>query len=677
MIEDRVIEADAERDLVAGPEKPSINLIQATPPVLKRPTFTYRFPANFGKAKSDSDFYRAEYDFVEIGMAEDTDSFIYQANFKKLALAIKAGWTFVSKDQTALDYIRRRIAEIEIAQGQTFWSLFVEIISCLLRNHNCFLIKARNSDASSGRVRKVDGQPVQPVAGYFVAAPNTMQFKIGKDNNIKAYKHVMPDGRWKIFPAEDVIHFHVYRKTHNLAGTPAWVPVLEDIIALRRIEEHVENLIYQHIYPLYQYKVGSEKFPCERYQDGLTEVDVVQAKINSMPTDGMLVTPERHEIKGLGAESRALRAETYLEYFKKRVIGGSGLSELDFGFGDTANRSTADTMSKLAIDNVKFYQQNVANTINFEIVRELMLESTLNYDHSKDETRVELQFNEIDVDSQMKLQNHYMLQYQGNVVTESEARKHIGKEPLADSSREDLHLMRIDKQKADWAAAAEIDKAHAVAANRQQPANQHGKALGPTKKKSSVERDGAAQEVYSQLAQDIRRVNPQAVNLGFVNQLFLASADRAKALFHTAVNGSVIRGSNGYPLTVQLRQELNSVASRMNKEFDKDIDKLFKDASTQTSADLLTGKDRERLAIDTLEYRVRFIERTILHQAYVLAKVAAMKLNGIQRVKVVANPEGEDYSIWNNVVIDLAGVSPEDLPPFHPNCTCDLTPEAI
>lgn len=675
MIEDNIIEPNVERDLVSSPEKPSINLIKANPPAMKRPTFTYRQPSNTDRTRSENDFYSAEYDFVEIGMAEDTDAFVYQANFKKLALAIKAGWTFVSKNQDALNYIRRRIAEIEVAQGQTFWALLVEILSCLLRNHNCFLIKARDIETSSGKVRNVNGKSIMPVAGYFVAAPNTIQFKIGRDNNIKAYKHIMPDGRFKIFPAEDVVHFHIYRKTHNLAGTPAWIPVLEDIVALRRIEEHVENLVYQHIYPLYQYKVGTEKFPCERYQDGLTEVDVVQAKIREMPTDGMLVTPERHEIRGLGAESRALRAETYLEYFKKRVIGGTGLSELDFGYGDTANRSTADSMSKLAIDNVKFYQQNMANTINFEIIRELMLESALNYDHSDDEVRVELQFNEIDVESQIKLQNHYMLMYQGNTIGEAEMRKHIGKEPVGDDGREDMHLMRIDKPRADWQAEADISKANAVAKNRQQPSNQHGKATGPTKRKSSVEKDGAAKEVYSELANDIRHISPRAVDIGLVNQLFHASSERAKQLFHSVVQDATVKGASRFPLTAELRVELNAIASRVNRDFDRDIDRLFRQAAVETSVDLLSDKGRERLAIDALEYRVRFIEKTIIHKAYTLATVAAMKANGIQRARVTSDPDGEDYPIWNNVVIDLQGISPEDLPPFHPNCTCELVPE--
>lgn len=654
--------------------KPSINLMKSLPPAIKRPTFTYRLPTQSNTRKSGEAWYPAEYDFVDIGMAEDTDSFVYQANFKKLALAIKAGWVFVSRDKESLDYIKRRIAELEIAQGQSFWALMVEVLSNLLRYHNCFLVKARDISTSSGKVREVDGFKLKPIAGYFVASPETMLFQIGKNYNIKAYKHIMPDGREKIFAPEDVIHFHIYRKTHQLAGTPSWVPVLDDITALRRIEENIENLVHQHIHPLFQYKVGTETAPMKRFEDGLTECDIVRAKIQDMSNDGIIVTPERHEIKGLGSESRALRAETYLEYFKKRVISGSGLSELDFGYGDTSNRATADTMSKLAIDNVKFYQQCMADIINFYMVRELMLESTFAYDHSDDEQRVELQFNEIDLESQIKLQNHFMLMYQGNTFTESETRKHMGKEPLSDESREDTFLHRIDKPKAEWQAQADIDKAKAVAANRQQPTNQHGKKSGPGKRKSSVERDGVAAETYNQLAEDIRKLRGRNVNLGYINQLFLATAERAKFFFQSAIEDSVFSGARSYPLTLGLRLELEAISKRIRRDFESDVDRLFKDAAIGTQAQLI-DQDEDRLTIDILEYRIRFIERTLLHRAYILGKVAAMRNNGIQRATVKSNPNGEDYEIWHNVVIDLDGLSLENLPPYHPNCQCDLEPE--
>ena len=659
------------KDAVADDVRPSVLIARSPIPKLDRPTFSYQRPSPNNKKTDPAHFHEGEYNFVDIGLAEDTDSLLYQANFKRLALGIKAGWSFASRDQKNLDYIKRRISEIEMAQGQTFWSLIVEILSNLFRYHNCFLIKARDKSASSGKVRTTSSGDMIPVAGYFVASPETMRFKVGKNYNIIAYKHIMPDGRSKIFPAEDVVHFHVYRKTHHLTGTPSWIPVLDDVMALRRIEEHVENLVYQHIYPLYQYRIGTENKPMKRFEDGATEIDIVKKRIQDMPSDGMIFTPERHEILPLTSASRAVRAEGFLDHFKKRVVAGSGMSQLDFGDGDTSNRSTADSMSKLASDNVKFYQQNLSDTINFEIVRELMAEATFQYDHSDEATRVEMVFNEIDLEAQIKMQNHFMLLYQGNVHTESEMRKNMGKDPLTDEHRDDMHLQRIDKQKADWNAQANIDKVNAQAQNKQQPTNQHGTKSGPSGRKSSVE-DSRVSETYTQLAEDVKQLRGRSnINVGYVGSVFRTTAERLKRLISPELEDAAYRGIKGYPLTQKLRLKLQSIATVVKEEAFEDIDKLLRQASVQTISQLIT-KTEDSFAIDKLSYRIDFIEKTKIHKTYILAKAAAMKENGVSYVRVIASQDSDHYHTYDGLVIELKGSVPTDLPPFRPNCECDI-----
>lgn len=669
-----------EIDLEAAPvqekkiedAKPDV-FIMKTVKVLNRPTFTYNRPAQNNNKSDTSPFHEAEYNFVDIGLAEDTDSILYQANFKRLALGIKAGWAFASRDQKNLDYIKRRISEIEVAQNQTFWALVVEILSNLFRYHNCFLIKSRDKESSSGKTRQTSKGELLPVAGYFVASPETMRFKVGKNYNIAAYKHNMPDGRFKIFAPEDVIHFHIYRKTHHMTGTPSWIPVLDDIAALRRIEEHVENLVYQHIYPLFQYKIGTEDKPMKKFEDGLTEIDIVKRKIQDMPSDGMIFTPERHEITGLSSQVRTIRAEGFLQHFKSRVIAGTGMSQLDFGDGDTSNRSTADSMSKLATDNVKFYQMNLADTVNFELVRELMAEATFQYDHSDEEKKVELVFNEIDLESQIKMQNHYMLLYQGNVHSEGETRKHMGKDPFSEENREDLHLNRVDKLKAEWQAEADVNKVKAQAQNRQQPANQHGKKSGPSGRKSSVEKDNAMQP-YRQLAEDLQSLKGRAnINASYVGSIFVSTSERIKKNFESQILSSVFQGARNYPITPVLRIQMDVITRVTKEEAAQDIDRLMRQASVQTISELLSREEKDDLMIDKLEFRLRFIENTLTHKAYLLTKIAAMKSAGVKSARIVANPDSERHGNLNGLVIELNTLNPMDLPILSSvNCECDI-----
>jgi len=79
----------------------------------------------------------------------------------------------------------------------------------------------------------------------------------------------------------------------------------------------------------------------------------------------------------------------------------------------------------------------------------------------------------------------------------------------------------------------------------------------------------------------------------------------------------------------------------------------------------------------TLRYRAKFIERTVAHKAKIAGKFALFKTNNVLRVRVIAKPGGEDYDVWHNLVIDVNSVNLEELPPFHPNCRCDIVPEQV
>lgn len=652
-------------------------LIKTKPGSVKRPVMTYVEPS-LGSKNHEHGFYKGEYSIIDIGRAEDTDSYVFQAVLKKLALAMKEGWNLVGQNPETLKYVKRRFAQLEVAQDQTVRAFIIELAALLFRYHNAYILKARDIDKSGGKVRRVDGKPLKPVAGYFVASPDTIETKIGKRHNVTAYKHVMPNGRWKIFSPEDVIHIHVNRRPHFLTATPPWHPVVEDVSALRRIEEHVENLVYQHIYPLFQYKVGTETSPAKRFEDGDTEIDRVKASLKNMPSDGMIVTPERHELVALGAESRGVRAEPYLEYFKKRVIVGTGMSELDFGFGDTANRATADSMSKLAVANVKFIQQCLADAINFYIIRELLLESTFSFDVLSEENMVEMQFVEIDHEAQIKLQNHYMLLFQGNVISRTEARKLSGWEALTEDQEDDCHLCLVDMPKIEKEGEIQLENTKASAAARaaqskQQPSNQHGKNSGPSKAKSSVERDGVAAETFHQLKVDLRRIPEYQISIDYVRQLFFMAETQVKRQFRSVIEQAAFAGAQGFTLTADLLEEIRGVAMRVFRDFERDVERLFRDTRNRTAVELAAG-EKDVLTIERLEYRMRFIERTLTHKAKTLAQVAALRASDINLVQVKSVPGGEDYPIWNNQVIDLNSVTPEDLPPFHPNCRCELVP---
>lgn len=287
-------------------------------------------------------FNQSEYDLALINRIEDTDSYVHQAFVKKVGLMFKEGYDLVGADPKTIQYIKLRLAQIARASGIPTDELLRSIGRSLIKKSNAFLVKARKESASGGRTRTVPGgtKELEPVAGYFVAPAETMQYEADKNGRVTRWKQELPDGTFTYFKPEDVVHLYFNKKDGFVYGTPTIVPVIDDIRSLRKIEENVELLVYQHLFPLFHYKIGSDEFPATVDELGNDEIEVAKREIQTMPSEGGLVTSHRHEIELIGAENRSLRAEGYLEHFKKRVFSGLGISAVDMGEGECYSADT-------------------------------------------------------------------------------------------------------------------------------------------------------------------------------------------------------------------------------------------------------------------------------------------------------------------------------------------------
>jgi len=231
-----------------------------------------------------------------------------------------------------------------------------------------------------------------------------------------------------VYEPSEIIHFHVNKLEGFIVGTPRCSAAIEDIKALRRIETDVEVLLHQSIFPIVQYKIGTDAMPATILPDGRDEISMVTEVINNQPPEGFFVTPERHEIKMIGAEGRSLRAEGYLDYFKKRVLAALGLSTVDIGEGDTANRSTAATMSSSLINSVKSDQLVFEEQIYAHLIVPLLQESTEenSFDWLDPDNKVALRFKEIDVENQIKKENAAIQLWLNSAISHDELRDRIG-----------------------------------------------------------------------------------------------------------------------------------------------------------------------------------------------------------------------------------------------------------
>jgi hypothetical protein len=376
-------------------------------------------------------FVPSEYNLVEISLIEDGESYVRQAFQKKTSLMFKEGEVYTGLNEETIAYVKNRIRQIEYVTSIPWRSLLRQTGKELISKSNFFWIKVRKEQHSGG---SIGVQRSKPIAGYFPMGAENVYIKKDEYGKVIEYEQRLPNDKIRKFKPEDVIHFRCDVKPGFTFGTPKIVPVIPDIQALRRLEENVEILFYQTLFPVFQYKVGTENKPATTItlSDGTTidEVSYVRQQIQNMPTEGGIVTPERHEIKYIGANGQIPNYQPVLSYFKSRVLAGLGISSLDIGDSDTANRSTADSLSKALIDSVKDYQAVMEDIVNAQVITELLLEANFSFDPLIEDHFVALKFKEIDIEEQMKKNVNAQLLYNADMIDLNEGREVIGLQPI-------------------------------------------------------------------------------------------------------------------------------------------------------------------------------------------------------------------------------------------------------
>ena len=425
-----------------------------------------------------------EYNLYEITAAEDGDGIIKQIIKKKSALMFKEGWELSGKNPRTVDYIQKRFRIIEIIQRKTMDQFFGEVGDDLVRFNNAFILKVR------GDFNRQKG--IRPLIGFIRLAPETIRIKTDQYGNVSDYLQEMPDGRVQEFKAKDIIHFYHHRRAGFNFASPTLLPAIDDIRSLRQLEEYVELLTEQYLFPIFTLSIGTDTWPADVYEDGTTEVDVWANKINQMQINSGLVLSHRHKLEIHGFE-KILPIEEYLNYFKNRVYVSAGVSSVDLGEAGTANRSTADSVTKQLIDDVKDYQRSLKNQIEIEIINELLLEE-FDLRVLEPDNMVYFEFNEIDSDAMIKKENHNALMYSMYAITEDEMRKRNRMRYISEGDRSKMYNERVLYPRLEKEAEIALTKASSkqnnksqnIAKSKQQPSNQHGQALGPTKRKSSL-----------------------------------------------------------------------------------------------------------------------------------------------------------------------------------------------
>lgn len=439
---------------------------------------------------TSSDFEDPEYNLLDIDNAYSTDSYVRQCVDKIVEKIFKEGFGFYGKNPNAIEYVKIRLTYMAETTQQPLQSLLNDMAEDMVKYHNIVLVKSRKADESQMppgvTVNGIDG--TEPVAGYFCLHPGTMTVKRDSTGLIQNWKQEVDGSDTTVnFNPSEIVHIYYKRKKGNAFGEPFLLPVLDDIRALRFLEENVVNMVYKHTNPFFHITVGDDESP-----GSPQEVEEVKAEIENMDPAGGLVTNNRVTFNSVEAD-KAVDAKGYLEYLEARVFSGLGISAVQFGRGDTSNRNTADSMTDELSDRIKAFQQAIETGINFFIIKDLLIEGGFDPLNNPDDV-VTFEFLENDLDRKIKAENHAIYKYEHNSITEDEMRDEIGKDPITDRSK--MFQTLITQANAAHEASLSSSSTTSSSSNKEQgtgetnnknkPTNQHGTKTSSKKTTNSV-----------------------------------------------------------------------------------------------------------------------------------------------------------------------------------------------
>lgn len=601
------------------------------------------------RLRNNVDFYRPEYDFPTIANAVQLDGILRRVVNLFVEQIMKNGFETVSKNEKVQNHVAKRIKEIELLTGLTLYELVEQVSRQLVTYANAYIIKVRSRDKSRyGRKYRMYGKDMYPIVGLFVAEATTMEIGLNPQGNVVQYKQVVR-GQEYYYDERDVIHLSFNKIPGTLTGCSSLLSILDDVRALRKLEEEIEILGFQYSIPLYLYKVGNKDIP-----PAPGEVEEVSSTINSMPAYGMLVVPGHHTIEVPSNNNTPVDIISFVNHFKKRVYAGLGVSPVAMGEVETSNRNTSEVLDASMQTVTKSYQQTIKRRLEMGFLNELLLDGR--YNTVIDD--IEFNFPEIDLEQQIKYETNILAKWQNNVISLEEARNEMDYDRKLDEKRNFLNLVEIPKIKAKGTVDAEIAKQKASVSNKVAPANQTGKSTGrPKYTRNTIE---------TFQANIITLVDSLSDSEGLTDF-------NAQNLLESTVSSFKIKAKQ------QITDNVRLLARQFNLK-DIKIDDNLIDSYLAEAENVLTDKihffskkSNDNLGSSVLFDELKDFTDTQRNKLDSLSRILVYKSLGFKTILVSAD-ECDQHELIN---LDANVLNYSQIPPFNYGCKCVIDDESL
>ena len=373
------------------------------------------------------------YDLAQIKNAVLTDSYLAVAVRKFSQLITKAGYQIKSKNEDAANYVNDRIKVIEFRTKIPFYTLITSIARDLYTYSNSYIIKTRDNNTEKFGLKAEKIFSGGAISGLFLADPASVTIRRNDAGAIDAYVINQEE-----YSPNDVIHLYIDKMNNADYGTSRIYSALEDVTMLRKAEGLVMTILYRFAIPVLHIKVGNT---AEGQYATQKEINDARDAFQEMPNDGFIVTNERTAIEAITPNMQANQLLKFLEYLELRVFSALNASKSSMGRG--GGQSSADNTEALMHDEVRAFQNVITNFIEKYLFTELLLEGGFNPLLNK-EDYVAFEFNEVSIDTKIKIESNTIQKYQGNVITLEEARRELGFSN--EVSEEDMYAFTITQK---------------------------------------------------------------------------------------------------------------------------------------------------------------------------------------------------------------------------------------
>ena len=433
--------------------------------------------------KKNLKYIRSDYNYARIDKFHTKESYFSRSIDRQIETMLRNGYDIISNDKKNLKIVK---SELNIMQYglKTPLDQTIAMMAENLKKYGFYFIQKYRKSVDDPNTKGKSKEKLLRIHKLRILKPHNMIIAINKDSDITAisegYLQYAPDSNktksgYTGIDSKDLAFGTMFDHGDSFFPRPPCYPMFDDILTLRSIEETIELLCIQFGSPLLHAKVGTDDNPGND-----PEVLRVHNNLVQMAPNGMITTNHRVKIDVINIQKGIANLIPYVEYFKNRVLSGSGSSPIAVGEGNTANRNTAESIDDALSDHCTYLATIIENTFNHNIIPDILIQAGKDYDTIYDDNgdpSVKLVFNEMRLDKKIARENHVMGQWNNHLITHPEARKLMRFSPLDVSQLKELRSKMIDEEAAN-------NKQANLTKNQSQPSNQHGTKSAPGSKKN-------------------------------------------------------------------------------------------------------------------------------------------------------------------------------------------------